>query len=207
MTNKIITPIYYVGGTGGHFLSALLNSAEANHKEPLNFSTYGHAHDTKFGVNQKINEKNIEQFTKFNKDKFSFISTHSPIDFLLNNFDRLIVIKYDILDTLEIASSLVMKVAYTNGKPKEIVLSRRIAAKITLMCSATIFNELDNEKIFYISWNDLYRKDPNELIDILHQYTNIPKENFNINSIHEWRRLTSKSIEQCNEFARNYSFT
>ena len=196
----IVTPIYYVGGTGGHFLSALLNSAKINHQEPLNFSQYGHAHDTKYGINQPFNEHTLERLTTCSQNDLSFISTHSSVDFLLNNFDKLIVIKYDKSDIPEIASSLVIKVAYTNGRPKEIISERRNVASTVLSRSINQFTKMSSEKICYVCWKHLYKLEADLLIDMLHQYTNIPKENFNINSIHEWRRLTSMAIDKCNEF-------
>ena len=200
MKSKIITPIYYVGGTGGHFLSAILNSAKLSDKEPLNFSEFGNAHATKYGLNQLFTEKNLERFTKYSQNELSFISTHTPIDFLLNNFNNLVVITYDKSDIPDITSTLVMKVAYTNGRLKEIIPTRKIAASIVLSRSIGQFDKMNSEKIFYVCWKDLYKLEADLLIDMLHKYTNIPKENFNINSIHEWRRLTTKSIELCNEF-------
>jgi hypothetical protein len=47
-----------------------------------------------------------------------------------------------------------------------------------------------------ISWNDMLYNDPEILISKLHQYTQIPKENFNREKFVEWRQLTHKIVNR-----------
>jgi hypothetical protein len=199
MKTDKVTPIFYVGGSGGHFLSALLNCAKVNHNEPLNFSEFGHAHNTLFGINQyPMTDENIESIKEKHKDGFRFISTHTDIDFLLTHFDKLIIITYETdEDIKEITAARIIKVGYGIHRIQlDRIPNLTTNHIIDLRSRMKDFDICSKDNILCISWANLYKDDPKNLISILHSFTNIPKENFSIEIISQWRTLTMKSIQK-----------
>ena len=207
MKNYNVTPIFYIPGTGGHFLSALLNCALINNKEPMKFNEWGHMHDSGFGFNNQIKPFNVDSIKNRYKDKLVFISTHNPdIDFLLTHFNKMIVISYDKLDFLEIASALTMKTFYTKNREVERIVKETNYNTVMMQIYMKQVVKTDNDNILYVSWANLYKEDPTILIDSLTKFTGTLKENFNVDTINEWRKLTSKGIMELKNICRNYSF-
>lgn len=54
-------------------------------------------------------------------------------------------------------------------------------------------------RMLNVSWNDMLYNDPEVLICKLHQFTQLPKENFNREKFAEWRMLTHKTVNRLKE--------
>ena len=103
---------------------------------------------------------------------------------------------YDKLDFLEIASALTMKTFYTKNREVERIVKETNYNTVMMQIYMKQVVKTDNDNILYVSWANLYKDDPKNLISILHSFTNIPKENFSIEIISQWRTLTMKSIQK-----------
>jgi hypothetical protein len=52
-----------------------------------------------------------------------------------------------------------------------------------------------NSNVLCISWKELVYYEPDILINKLHNFTQIPKENFNLENLYNWRKATISCIE------------
>jgi hypothetical protein len=56
-----------------------------------------------------------------------------------------------------------------------------------------------------VSWKNIYKDDPSILIDKLHKFTEIPKENFSVDLLNQWRTPTKFGIDSINNVLKEFS--
>lgn len=211
--NKDIIPIVYVGGTGGNFLCYLLTAAKLNIKDGVDFSKYGNAH---------YSHKEMPAITLGNtmtgsldNSIFELLSTSKPIDSnstppyfypchmksmnrIIETFEKSIQITFARGDVDELVLVYFGKWWLDTEKNQLTKQNNQIlkAFAVDYKVHLTKFLPISDPSILSISWHDLYRGDATELIQKLSNFTSIPKENFLIDKLIEWRRLTKDGIEE-----------
>jgi hypothetical protein len=68
--------------------------------------------------------------------------------------------------------------------------------KITLKYSSRFFKEYESDNVLNVSWKELFHLDTNILVEKISAFTSIPKENFNISNLLEWRKVTSQCLDK-----------
>ena len=216
-----VIPVNYTGGSGGQFLSAFLYSALK--VEPINwvFSKDGNAHDADkshgtppYGIGQDpTGEKNILHLVEFAKTvpENTVVYPHghySDPDLLMQYVNKQIKIYVEPERLDETMGVFMLKnpntsLAFrdlTNPVVKEkyknhyMIQWRKHAEKQFLRLYGSC-PDLE-PRMLNVSWNDMLYNDPEVLISKLHDFTEIPKENFNREKFAEWRTLTHKTVDR-----------
>ena len=205
-------------GSGGIFLTSYINSARINLSEMLTYSEKsGHAHLNKFWKALFIGDDKGEHWIE--DDSLAMIQQIVESSSLLNTtppyYGCFHISDIKLMQTYFKKS---LRIVYEESDMSEITLSYigkfEIDIKNTIIDSNIYVNKLNRTKRFQdsfdptkhcnanmgdISWKDLLKNDPSILIDKLHSITDIPKENFSIDTLSEWRHKTSVCIENTKE--------
>jgi len=118
-------------------------------------------------------------------------------------FKRFIRITYELDDVDELAKVFLGKhgIDCFNIKPTPTQLKFYFNKDKTAILK--MFNYFNYSKKFpnslFISWKELYHGDPSFLIHSLHRFTEIPIENFDIDSLLYWRDVTKNGIDMIDE--------
>jgi hypothetical protein len=212
--NIDIIPIRYISGTGGQFLSNFITAAKNNNKYDIALSVHGNAHqnnlsdfiipkNSAFGPCAQHDPLNIDAMLKLTGKEGS-VPVYYPamhlmdIELLLSTFDKVISIIYDIEDISDIA--LIFYGKFYLDEPQSnnnISFSHRyVTTKITLKYSHRFFKEYESDNVLNVSWKELFHLDTNILIEKISAFTRIPKENFNISNLLEWREATLQCLDK-----------
>jgi hypothetical protein len=208
--NEDIIPITYMSGTGGNFLCHLIVSAKRNNRQ-INLSNYGNVHEfglkdivaPSFGMpGNDILKINIILKRKrcFGHSKPYYTVGHiSDIEVLSSYFEKFIRITYELGDASEIATVLLGKqgVDADNVKTSKLHLEFYSIRFVSILRRyQQFFTQRDNySSSLFISWKEIYHLDPMILINKLHNFTNIPIENFSIDMVNTWRIATKNGID------------
>ena len=219
--NNNIIPISFIAGSGGRFVSYLINSAKCTKPVQLQFSERGNAHDlwnleieltsTPFPIPFPVGEHAKFFFNVFNKHRRNadylkinplpwYGSCHvEDIDTLLMYFNKAIHIGFDANDVSDISLAFI---------GKQMIDDRKINDSISIneeyvhysqyltdsLSSRTIRPDLE-PNLLSITWKDIYVNDPTILIDKLSNFSNIPYDKFKLNDLIEWRNRTKNGID------------
>jgi hypothetical protein len=208
--NEDIIPIAYMSGTGGNFLCHLIVSAKRNNKDILKLSEYGNAHDGLtdiyspfLGPDAPDMEKVNHILSKTNTTtaiKPYYTALHiSDTELLGMYFSRFIRITYDLDDVDELAKVFLGKHGIDCFKIKPTPTQLKFYFNKDKTAILKMFNYFNYSKKFpnslFVSWKELCHGDPSFLIHTLHRYTEIPIENFDMDSLLYWRDATKNGID------------
>jgi hypothetical protein len=221
MLTEDIIPIAYMGGTGGRFLCHFIVSAKQKNKEILKLSTHGNAHE--YGLRDI--SPTPYKVTVADIDKINFILNQTPIDgsikpyytashmwdlkLATSYFKKIIKITYKLENTVELSKIMFGK-WHVDTTTKNQYLSS-IQSKLTtpllkpkflenqLKLYVNKFKEEDISNVLFISWEELFKGNINDLLTKLSTFTNIDINNFSKESILHWRIRTQYCIDTFNE--------
>jgi hypothetical protein len=219
-----VIPVNYSGGLGGQFLSSFLHAARENRSINWIFSPDGNAHDSDkdwgsapYGIGRDpTGEKNIAHLIEYAKivpeGIIAYPHGHYPDpDLLMQYVDKQIKI-YIAPEQLDETMGVFMlkhpatRVHFQNlTDPLEQEKYKKHPMLQWRKFALTKFGRLYNScpdlepRMLNISWNDMLYYDPEILISKLHDFTQIPKENFNRDKFAEWRMLTHKTVNRLKE--------
>ena len=210
--NKII-PVTYAGGTGGKFLSYLLNSANIPNYKPAPLSKHGNAHaiydndvinmyTLPYTIEVPANEQISELLNYVNNDVIPiFCCCHIlGIDELVKNFEKVIQISYDEKDIPDIAYAYTAKIGIDENNNQEIdnlsnLVKLCAISNFKIIAKFTYRSDLE-PALLTVTWKELYQGDVDNLIAKLSNFANLSKDNFKKDQIIEWRTLTNDGIEK-----------
>lgn len=205
-----IIPILYMGGTGGSFLSAFIRAARDNiQNNQWLLSKYGNAHSCPVDPRHGCwgGTFNFPTLTYLLGEYYSPASTftrytasHCPDPAAaLTYFDKVIKTYVAPADSREVA--LVFAVKYfldVKSYPEETPVIRDVVNSAAGIFSnfPALCNESDLPNILNISWTDILYSSPDILINKLSDFTNIPRHQFPVNFLLDWRNRTLTGIEK-----------
>ena len=197
-------PINYFYGAGGKFLSSFLHSA-CKHK-PINWiaPTISFSEDP----TGMISINHLVEYTRTIPEN-TVIYPHGHYadpDLLMKYFDKQIKIYFLPEQLDEVVGMFMLKhnkippsTDLTNIEEVERYKNHKIInwSKVAVIKFARLFNACPDlePRMLNVSWNDMIYNDIEVLISKLHQFTEIPKENFNRDEFNEWRVLTHKTLD------------
>lgn len=206
-----LIPICFLGGSGGSFLNSWLTSAKYNVKCELQFSDYGGMHTLKHlelpGHMHAITENIVTKLEYIKSlqflDNYSeryppyFTTIHEPAVNVLEYFDRVINITYQIRDTNDLTACFIMKW----GRDIRKSASGHYAEQAKLYTDKHhLFKPIKNENVCNVSWTELfYYTDLDPFISKLSLFTGIPTNNFNIENLISWRNKSKETISLVNK--------
>ena len=210
--NIDIIPIRYMSGTGGQFLSSFITAAKTKNNQAIHLSLFGNAHTNNlldfslpghpaFGPDKPDSLK-IDATLNLIGNEGSVPIYYSAMHFmdiklLLTTFDRVISITYDIDDVSDIALIFYGKFYIDELQSNTDISNHRyVTMKITLKYSSRFFKEYESDNVLNVSWKELFHLDTNILVEKISAFTSIPKENFNISNLLEWRKVTSQCLDK-----------
>lgn len=205
-----VVPIMFIGGTGGNFLGSLLYHARKNIKfDNKNFSDTGNAHaclKDKISFSAGSGCRPILHLKYFLEipitDEVKYVHTHcrDPLLFL-NYFDKIIKTCYTPDDINEIAVTFAIKWTADHGTGIQDHIPTNVEiCKYNLTRYPSLSNPCDNNRVFNISWKELLYADTSIVISNLSDFTQIPYNNFDLNSFLEWRELTLLNLKNNKEY-------
>ena len=227
MKNKNIVPITFIAGTGGRFISYLINSAKAIESTPLKLSKYGNAHaiwdleieiastpfnnltssaeNAKFFFSSFAMARKKVNYTKNNPLPYYGSCHTDDVEGLLWYFDKVINISFDVEDIHNIALVFAGKAYVDDANINDTaVLKQLYSNTITLLINSVRRPKPELEpNLLNISWKDIYQNDPTKLIHKLSEFCNIPHEKFRIDELIEWRNRTSNCIKEMSSILDN----
>ena len=210
--NIDIIPIKYMSGTGGQFLSSFITAAKTKNNQAIRLSLFGNAHTNNlldfslpghpaFGPDRPDSLK-IDATLNLIGNEGSVPIYYSAMHFmdiklLLTTFDRVISITYDIDDVSDIALIFYGKFYIDELQSNTDISNHRyVTMKITLKYSSRFFKEYESDNVLNVSWKELFHLDTNILVEKISAFTSIPKENFNISNLLEWRKVTLQCLDK-----------
>ena len=210
--NIDIIPIRYMSGTGGQFLSSFITAAKTKNNQAIRLSLFGNAHTNNlldfslpghpaFGPDRPDSLK-IDATLNLIGNEGSVPIYYSAMHFmdiklLLTTFDRVISITYDIDDVSDIALIFYGKFYIDELQSNTDISNHRyVTMKITLKYSSRFFKEYETDNVLNVSWKELFHLDTNILVEKISAFTSIPKENFNISNLLEWRKVTLQCLDK-----------
>jgi len=182
-----IIPISFMGGTGGHFLAYLINSASRKNTNRVQLSEYGNAHSSGFGLDNTSHSvfddtsRIIQLVINARKDiSDKELICYSPChitDFKLASkfFDKMIRITYTEEDIESISLIFVGKTLIDSGTANSNSLKQSIRWSKYQKYQQHFLPSVEiNDRILEVSWDELFKTDGNQLINKLSSFTNIP---------------------------------
>lgn len=203
-----IIPITYIAGSGGTFLSNFITYAKLNNKSLMKFSTNGNAHSCTLDItiDNKLHSYSVDQLDyllsrgKGISDMPYYIPIHYFDKLILDDqvtdkFDKLIRITYTESNINDILCAFIGKYHMDErGMTLPIIKS-----KVNILTSTYKFFierfKISDLKVLDVSWNHLLYNDIDILLTELSEYTTIPKDNFCIENLLEWRNKTHQCIK------------
>lgn len=214
-----IVPILYMGATGGNFMANLLSSASRKDFRPKILSKYGNAHAQHYGIHETP-EANNNRFHVPDELKVADVFKHKPdhtgyvwftnlhsrnAELMLKHFSKVIWITYESEDVVELSTILVGKM-HIDEKQKEISVDKiemyYNMSLLYLQGYVNTFVPIINDRILNVSWKEIYHLDIDILLNKLIEFTKIPKQDFDIPYIENWRNATSEGINMVNKYIR-----
>jgi hypothetical protein len=204
--NEDIIPITYASGTGGNFLCHFIVSATRKYNIPLRLSENGNAHLGLKDINgsslgtaeSDINKIEYLLNTPPNPGSvkpYYTLAHISDINLVNTYFKKSIRITYDLSDTEELTYVYFGK-WFTDDSKKENVIHNTISSsRLHVHRWLRKFNKLDMPNVLFISWKELYKGDPEELILKISKFTHIDTIKFSVDDLIKWRNATNKCIE------------
>jgi hypothetical protein len=199
-----IIPILYMGGTGGHFLSAFLYHAREGDNY-WQFSKNGNTHHSqKEYTNYASGEWDIaiDHITPLLQipisDNIKYIMSHcTEPELALSYFDKVIKTYYESNDVYEITLAFLAKWGsdHNNLSIDEL---RKMSIPINLRHRnfPKLCKYYESDSLLNISWKELIHNDPNLLISKLSKFTSMNVERFPIDKLITWRKLTLDGISK-----------
>jgi hypothetical protein len=198
-----------MSGTGGSFLAKFITFAKLNSKDILNLSKHGNAHGGYVELPRSIlgppDDDNLlihQMLSAIPNDNvlpIYYVPAHIvDIKLCMNFFEKAIRITYKKDDIKDITYSYLGKrhidVVCKDESPNVFNLYMHSLMFITKYVEDFSMLE-ENLNVLNISWKELVYYDPDILINKLNNFTQIPKENFNIENLYNWRKATISCIE------------
>lgn len=204
-TRQNIIPIVYCTGSGGQFLAAFLTSAKLNDPNVIQLSRFGNAH----GSIKDIKETHFNSVTDIliRVKKISVYPGYVPfhgIDMPLvrESFDKIIKIQYDHDDIEELAKIFTGKWGLDDGGSSFDKLQSTYEWSISNLQKYTSQFDSDTMNDMCISWKELYKNDPNILINKLSEFTGYATYRFPVEKLNEWRRLTEICVVKMSKLVK-----
>jgi hypothetical protein len=198
-----------MSGSGGNFLSRFITFAKLNSTDILKLSKHGNAHAGYVELprsilgpsdndNLKI-EQMLNAIPKGNVLPIYYVPAYIlDIKLCMNFFEKVIRITYKKDDIEDITYSYLGKyqLDFAHKDKSTNVFNLYMHTLIFISKYVKDFSILEeNANILYISWKELVYYDPDILINKLHNFIQIPKENFNLENLYNWRKATIFCIE------------
>jgi hypothetical protein len=197
-----------MSGTGGSFLARFITFAKLNSKDILKLSKHGNAHSGYIELPRSILgpsddnliiEHMLNAIPKDNVLPIYYVPAHIlDIKLCMNFFEKAIRIIYKKDDIEDITYAYLGKrqidVVCKDESPNVFNLYMHSLMFITKYINYFSMIE-ENSNILNISWKELVYYEPDILINKLHNFTQIPKENFNLANLYNWRKATISCIE------------
>jgi|688.fasta_scaffold537629_2 hypothetical protein len=214
MKNNNIIPIVYMGGTGGNFLGYLLTSAKLKITDGIVFSKYGNAHESIKEINQPPLGNTIQG--TMDDTMLDLILNIKPINHksqppyfcpchvkhmnrVKDLFQTSIQITYEKEDIDDLALIFMGKWWIdSKNRSKLLVNSTSVINLFKLDYNVHLLNypPIIDPSVLIVTWHELFKGDSALLVQKLSHFTSIPKENFLVNKLIEWRRRTKNGIEE-----------
>ena len=200
-----IVPLLFMGGTGGHFLSAFLYHAIEGDNY-WQFSKYGNAHHSRKenpGFSKGVGYPAINHITSLLKlpvfGKIRYIRSHcSDPSLALLHFDKVIKTYYETKDVPELSLVFLAKWGLDEGNLNiDELKNRHISQRSTYFEFPELGNYYESENLLNISWQELMHNDPITLINKLSQFTNLSVDRFPLDKLLTWRELTMGGVNEC----------
>lgn len=194
-----ILPIVYAGGTGGHFLAALLRNARLNNKGiQFELSEYGNCHSVKvdigsFGGFDYPLEKKIDKLRQcdIKSNTVYYWPLHSNrFANVIEKFNRSIKITYTESDIPEIAAIFYIKWGIEGGHTNVQYLPGRFEPMLRDSIRCFSPEETYGDRVLNVSWHEIFRSNVDDIVNTLSAFTGMASENFDKEFIIEWRRRT-----------------
>lgn len=213
MKNNDVIPIVYMGGTGGNFLGYFLTSAKLKITDGIVFSKYGNAHDSIKEIDQPPLGNTIQGTMddtmldlilnikpKSNKSRPPyFCPCHiKRMNRVKDLFEKSIQITYEKEDIDELVLIFMGKWWIdSRNRSKLSASSISVTSMFNLDYNVHLLNypPIIDTSVLIITWQELFNGNTTSLIQKLSQFTNIPEENFLVDKLFEWRRLTRLCID------------
>lgn len=216
MKETEIVPIAYMPGTGGNFLADFITHAKSPIRRILSFSTYGNshenshlrelrslAHDIEYPDGPKIKYLLEKQRCHNGVHPIFYPAVHiSDSKQLVENFEKVIKITYDEDDYTDLTVTFIGKFLINEvGDLSLFDNPWKLTGYVTSILGRIYYFNTDFKPnitydICYVSWKDLFVNPIPDLIENLSNYTNIPKENFTIDFVEQWRNKTKYGISE-----------
>jgi hypothetical protein len=205
--NKDIIPVTYMSGTGGSFLARFITFAKLNSKDILNLSKHGNAHTGYIELPRSVlgpvedDIIKIEHILNIQPCDGVFPIYYVPVHIVdlqlcMNFFEKAIRITYEKDDIADVAICYVGKYHVDAIHNESSIFNLNLHSQMMLLKFANQFSTMKlNSNVLHISWKEILHYDPNILITKLNNFTQIPKENFNIENLYNWRKATISCIE------------
>lgn len=212
-------PITFAGGTGGQFLSYLLESAKIRDLSPIDdkLSEHGNSHrlrsmhmavapyPAKLTYNDLLS---VWHLPPENERIYPYYcGTHiSEIDDVLSYFDKIIRVTYDLDDIDDLVPIFVAKrLLDDNIIPKDDIdkIKQGIAThRHFLTTQQQFFVDRPDlvPKVLCVSWKEILKYDALILIKKLSDFTEMPIEDFNYDALIAWRNATIKCMNTMKQF-------
>ena len=214
-----VIPINYFGGAGGQFLSLFLYAARENKFVNWIFSDSGNSRSSDkdwytpppnfyTDFTGMMNPNHLVDYAKtIPEDIIVYPHGHyADPDLLMTHVNKQIKIYFEPEQLYEIVGMFLLKnpkhafndltdtEQLARYKNHNVIKWAPVAAKKF----ARLVNSCPDlePRMLNVSWNDMMYNDPEILISKLHQFTEIPEENFNRDKFAEWRMLTYKTINR-----------
>jgi len=216
--NTECIPVTYAAGTGGHFLSYFLNSANINDMNAVTLSEHGNAHYAHIsdipGSVGGMTENPMRPIYRLLESVRRMSDTTGPykipyyspshicdINLACKYFHKVIMITYLSKDILEISKIFVAKWWLDNQHGESSQISDKLVEEIKLlnhkMANFSTRSDL-KRSVLHIEWGELLYGPEIELIHKLSNFTDIPINQFSISNLVTWREKTQKAINQIN---------
>jgi hypothetical protein len=200
-----------MSGTGGQFLSNFITAAKTKNNQAIQLSVFGNSHannliDFIFSGRSSFSPSHSDSLkidailNIIGKDSspIYYPAMHlMDIEKTLEIFDKVISIHYDATDMFDIILVIYGKYYIDEMNHADITMNRYFNIKHELKQASKKFNSYDSPNVLNISWKEMMYSD--SIVDKISLFTNIPKENFNIQNLFEWRKVTLRCLSQMNE--------
>lgn len=214
----------FISGTGGRFLSYLLNSSKSKDSPDIILSEHGNAHAVgmlgievytlSYSTATPVDIQ-IQDILNFHNSMGESLKKESPhycsghiigIDQLLTSFEKAVLLSYDEDDILDTSYAFIAKHAIDDAKLNLTEIKNLMYGiiKVNIEVMHDFISRKDLEpNLLNVSWKELYKGDINEFVKKISDFTQMPEGNFKVNDLIEWRKRTTNSIEKMRKLFEN----
>lgn len=197
MINNII-PIRYINGTGGNFIAKFLQYAFDNKPIPNFFSYHGNAHAIPSNIihlenlNTEANKQKILEISKkLYNETIIFAAVHSYKEFEENFFLKYINITYRLSSAINLSKVHHYKFVVDENVSKELIESVFERNIISYYLKRNKFHQhIYKKNICNLDWESEILGNPELLINKLSKFTNIDRNNFDLETLTIWQNKT-----------------